>query len=103
MTTKPWYTAVYRYLAAFGEETPTLIVATPLVPDVVEKPLTLVVPAKHVTSVLEKIAETHQGKRTLVVEGQGKTRAVKAKPKTKAKVKPLPRSKRKKAVSRVRR
>jgi len=79
--TRPWYSRLYHFLA--DEPGSVLIVATPLVADEVVAPLTLVVPAKHVSSVLGKIAETHQGKRSLVVEGKGKRRAVKAKPKRK--------------------
>lgn len=49
MTTKPWYSRLYKYLAAFGEETPALIVATPLVHgDAPVKPLTIVLPIKQV-------------------------------------------------------
>jgi len=77
-----WFTRFCRFVAGEAPETPVLIVATPLVADEVVAPLTLVVPAKHVTSVLEKISEPKQGKRTLVVEGKGKKRAVKAKRKT---------------------
>jgi len=80
MAERPWYSRLYRFLV--DEEAPILLVATPLVADTpVTKRLTLVVPAKHVTSVLEKIRDTTQGKRTLVVEGKGRKRAVKAKPK----------------------
>jgi len=78
-----WLYRFGRFLAGEAPETPVLIVATPLLtnePPVA--PLTIVVPSKHVTSVLEKISEPKQGKRTLVVEGKGKKRAVKAKRKT---------------------
>jgi len=78
--TRPWYSRLYHFVV--DEPGSVLIVATPLVPEEpIPTPLTLVVPAKHVSSVLGKIAETHQGKRSLVVEGKGKKRAVKAKPK----------------------
>ena len=81
---QPWFSRLYHFLV--GEDAPVLIVATPLVKDEPPAaPLTIVVPSKHVTSVLEKIAETRQGKRSLVVEGQGEKRAVKAKPKHKGK------------------
>ncbi len=80
MTTKPWYSRLYKYLAAFGEETPALIVATPLVHgDAPVKPLTIVLPIKQ------------------VVGGDVVTLRVK-----RAAAKPKAKAKRKKAVSRVR-
>ncbi len=76
---KSWLTRIYDYLTEYTEETPTLIVATPLVrEDELPKPLTIVVPAKHVTAVIEKISEPHpgSGKKALVVEGKGRKRGV---------------------------
>jgi hypothetical protein len=75
---KPWYTRVYDYLAAYTDGTPTLIVATPLVSNDPPKPLTIIVPARHVTAVIAKISEPRPGtgKKALVVEGKGRKRSV---------------------------
>ncbi len=82
MTTKPWYSRLYKYLAAFGEETPALIVATPLVHgDAPIKPLTIVLPIKQVV-------------------GGGDVVTVRVK---RAAAKPKAKPKRKRAVSRGRR
>ena len=48
----PWYKRLYKFLVGYGEDTPTLIVVTPLVPDA--KPLTVSVPARDVAAVVRK-------------------------------------------------
>jgi len=62
MTPKPWYTRLYRYLAEYGEETPALIVATPLVTDKVVRPLSIVLPIKHVTGDIEVTVKRKPGR-----------------------------------------
>jgi len=80
--TRPWYSRLYHFVV--DEPGSVLIVATPLVTEEpIPTPLTLVVPAKHVSSVLGRIGETHQGKRSLVVEGRAEREPSKAKPKRK--------------------
>ncbi len=51
---KPWYKRLYRYLAQYGDEVPTLIVATPLVHSETPKPVTVVVPARELAAVVKK-------------------------------------------------
>lgn len=83
---KSWLTRIYDYLTEYTEETPALIVATPLVHgDELPKPLTIVVPIEHVAAVIEKISEPHpgSGKKVLTVEGKGRKRSVR-KPRKKA-------------------
>lgn len=52
---KPWYKRLYKYLAAYGEETPALVVVTPLA-DPPPKPLTIVTPIGKLTTVVKRKA-----------------------------------------------
>jgi len=60
---KPWYKRLYKFLAGYGEDTPAMIVVTPLVPPpaLPPKPLTIVEPVGKVTdAVKRKIAKARR-------------------------------------------
>ena len=55
---KPWYKRFCRYLAKYSEETPALIVVTPVVhTEPPPKPLTIVAPVGKVTAGVKRKAK----------------------------------------------